>query len=80
MSSKAEQHGAFQVSILIDLPDTEPQVITFAAPVRERDANDDLIPLSKVESMQQSMHAAICRLWSEWDSDYCKGCCLECGC
>lgn len=69
MSSKSEQHSAYIVYILIVL-DGIKKVLEFGPVVRKRDENGDLIPLSKSESIQQTMHAAICRLWSNWDSNY----------
>lgn len=69
MSSKSEQHQAFFVYILIIL-DGIKKVLEFGPVARERDENDVLIALSKSQSVQQTMHAAICRLWSNWDSTY----------
>lgn len=69
MSSKSEQHKAFFVYILI-LIDGIKKVLEFGPVERQRDEEGTLIPLSKSQSIQQTMHAAICRLWSNWDSTY----------
>lgn len=74
MATVSEQHGKYKAGIQITHPklnDGESFEITIEAPERVRDENGNLEKLTAAESLQQSIHGGIVRLFSQkWQGDY----------
>lgn len=70
MSSKSEQHKNWIASYLIALPDGKEKVVELQAIERKRDAEGNLIKLNAQESLWQTVHASIVRVFDNPFTDY----------